>query len=127
VSAAGKHWCHKLTCNAVLLLASVVATTWTELFVCLVQLVDAAANCDQRAVSELVVAVVVCCTHVLCCAVCLCVLSMEWGGSNIRPEATGYGAVYFGDEILKDQGETFEVSGEWRGGGTCIHPRGCWD
>jgi glutamate dehydrogenase/leucine dehydrogenase len=34
---------------------------------------------------------------------------MEWGGSNIRPEATGYGAVYFGEEILKDQGETFEV------------------
>jgi len=34
--------------------------------------------------------------------------SMEWGGSNIRPEATGYGAVYFGAEILKDQGETFE-------------------
>eukprot|EP00878_Enallax_costatus_P001206 GHUV01001348.1.p1 GENE.GHUV01001348.1~~GHUV01001348.1.p1 ORF type:complete len:464 (+),score=127.69 GHUV01001348.1:196-1587(+) len=31
--------------------------------------------------------------------------AMEWGGSYIRPEATGYGAVYFGLEILKDQGD----------------------
>uniref|UniRef100_A0A383VGJ9 Glutamate dehydrogenase n=2 Tax=Tetradesmus obliquus TaxID=3088 RepID=A0A383VGJ9_TETOB len=31
--------------------------------------------------------------------------AMEWGGSNIRPEATGYGAVYFGLEILQDKGE----------------------
>lgn len=35
--------------------------------------------------------------------------SMEWGGSNIRPEATGYGSVYFGLEILKDQGEDIKV------------------
>lgn len=35
--------------------------------------------------------------------------SKEWGGSNIRPEATGYGAVYFGQEVLKETGETFEV------------------
>jgi glutamate dehydrogenase/leucine dehydrogenase len=34
---------------------------------------------------------------------------MEWGGSNIRPEATGYGAVYFGLEILKDKGEDIKV------------------
>lgn len=34
---------------------------------------------------------------------------MEWGGSNIRPEATGYGAVYFGEEILKEQGDSFKV------------------
>jgi glutamate dehydrogenase (NADP+) len=34
---------------------------------------------------------------------------MEWGGSNIRPEATGYGAVYFGLEILKDKGEEIKV------------------
>jgi len=33
---------------------------------------------------------------------------MEWGGSNIRPEATGYGAVYFGREILKDQGQDYK-------------------
>ena len=26
---------------------------------------------------------------------------MEWGGSRIRPEATGYGAVYFAEEMLK--------------------------
>ncbi|KAF6258661.1 hypothetical protein COO60DRAFT_1622128 [Scenedesmus sp. NREL 46B-D3] len=31
--------------------------------------------------------------------------AMEWGGSNIRPEATGYGSVYFGLEILQDKGE----------------------
>jgi hypothetical protein len=36
--------------------------------------------------------------------------AIEWGGSNIRPEATGYGAVYFGLEILKDQGDTIVVS-----------------
>lgn len=27
--------------------------------------------------------------------------AIEWGGSLIRPEATGYGAVYFADEMLK--------------------------
>lgn len=31
-----------------------------------------------------------------------------WGGSVIRPEATGYGAVYFGQEILKTVGEDFK-------------------
>ncbi|MCO5242106.1 MAG: NADP-specific glutamate dehydrogenase [Chitinophagaceae bacterium] len=30
----------------------------------------------------------------------------EWGGSLIRPEATGYGLVYFVEEILKTRGET---------------------
>jgi glutamate dehydrogenase (NADP+) len=35
--------------------------------------------------------------------------AIEWGGSNIRPEATGYGAVYFGLEILKDQGDSIQV------------------
>jgi glutamate dehydrogenase/leucine dehydrogenase len=34
---------------------------------------------------------------------------MELGGSNIRPEATGYGAVYFGENILRDMGETYTV------------------
>lgn len=33
---------------------------------------------------------------------------MTYGGSNIRPEATGYGVVYFGEQILKDEGETYE-------------------
>lgn len=37
------------------------------------------------------------------------VCSMEWGGSNIRPEATGYGAVYFGEEVFKEQGDSFKV------------------
>ncbi len=29
---------------------------------------------------------------------------MEWGGSRFRPEATGYGAVYFVEEMLKTMG-----------------------
>ena len=34
--------------------------------------------------------------------------AMNWGGSKIRPEATGYGAVYFAEEMLKTRGETLE-------------------
>ncbi len=33
---------------------------------------------------------------------------LEWGGSLIRPEATGYGAVYFAQEMLKTRNESFE-------------------
>jgi glutamate dehydrogenase (NADP+) len=33
---------------------------------------------------------------------------LEWGGSLIRPEATGYGAVYFAEEMIKTRGESFE-------------------
>lgn len=34
---------------------------------------------------------------------------LSWGGSLIRPEATGYGCVYFANEMLKTtRGETFE-------------------
>jgi glutamate dehydrogenase (NADP+) len=41
---------------------------------------------------------------------------LNWGGSLIRPEATGYGAVYFAREMLKTighdvQGKIFAVSG----------------
>ena len=32
---------------------------------------------------------------------------LGWGGSLIRPEATGYGCVYFAEEMLKTRGETF--------------------
>jgi glutamate dehydrogenase (NADP+) len=32
----------------------------------------------------------------------------NWGGSLIRPEATGYGLVYFAKEMLASKGETFE-------------------
>jgi glutamate dehydrogenase (NADP+) len=32
---------------------------------------------------------------------------INWGGSLIRPEATGYGAVYFAQEMLKTKKETF--------------------
>ncbi|MGQ9706748.1 MAG: NADP-specific glutamate dehydrogenase [bacterium] len=38
---------------------------------------------------------------------------INWGGSLIRPEATGYGAVYFADEMLKTKGESLE-------GKTCL-------
>ena len=34
---------------------------------------------------------------------------LNWGGSLIRPEATGYGAVYFAEEMLKTRGETFKA------------------
>ena len=33
---------------------------------------------------------------------------LNWGGSLIRPEATGYGTVYFAEEMLKTRGESFE-------------------
>ena len=38
---------------------------------------------------------------------------LNWGGSLIRPEATGYGAVYFAAEMLKTRGESLE-------GKTCL-------
>lgn len=34
--------------------------------------------------------------------------SLNWGGSLIRPEATGYGSVYFAAEMLNTQGKTLE-------------------
>lgn len=33
---------------------------------------------------------------------------LDWGGSLIRPEATGYGAVYFAAEMLATRKQTFE-------------------
>ena len=33
---------------------------------------------------------------------------LEWGGSLIRPEATGYGTVYFAEEMMKTKGESFK-------------------
>lgn len=33
---------------------------------------------------------------------------LNWGGSLIRPEATGYGSVYFAEEMLMTRGETLE-------------------
>lgn len=38
---------------------------------------------------------------------------ITWGGSLIRPEATGYGSVYFAQEMLKTRGQTLE-------GRTCL-------
>jgi glutamate dehydrogenase (NADP+) len=38
---------------------------------------------------------------------------LGWGGSLIRPEATGYGCVYFADEMIKTRKETLE-------GKTCL-------
>jgi glutamate dehydrogenase (NADP+) len=34
--------------------------------------------------------------------------ALGWGGSLIRPEATGYGCVYFAEEMLKTRGENFK-------------------
>jgi len=39
--------------------------------------------------------------------------SLNWGGSLIRPEATGYGSVYFAAEMLATRGQTLE-------GKTCL-------
>ncbi len=33
--------------------------------------------------------------------------AINWGGSLIRPEATGYGCVYFAEEMLKTRGQNF--------------------
>ena len=33
---------------------------------------------------------------------------LNWGGSLIRPEATGYGCVYFAENMLKIRGESFK-------------------
>ncbi len=33
---------------------------------------------------------------------------LNWGGSLIRPEATGYGTVYFAKEMLKTKGKSFD-------------------
>ncbi len=33
---------------------------------------------------------------------------IEWGGSLIRPEATGYGAVYFAEEMMLTRNESFK-------------------
>jgi glutamate dehydrogenase/leucine dehydrogenase len=38
---------------------------------------------------------------------------IEWGGSLIRPEATGYGQVYFAEEMLKTRGDSMK-------GKTCV-------
>jgi glutamate dehydrogenase/leucine dehydrogenase len=39
--------------------------------------------------------------------------AIEWGGSLIRPEATGYGAVYFAEEMLNTRGDSLK-------GKTCV-------
>lgn len=33
---------------------------------------------------------------------------LNWGGSLIRPEATGFGATYFAEEMLKTRGQSFD-------------------
>jgi len=33
---------------------------------------------------------------------------LNWGGSLIRPEATGYGSVYFAEEMLKSRGDSLD-------------------
>src|SRR5690606_9102477 len=48
---------------------------------------------------------------------------LTWGGSQVRPEATGYGTVYFVEEILRSRRDSFEgkrvvVSGS---GNVAIH------
>ncbi len=47
---------------------------------------------------------------------------LNWGGSLVRPEATGFGAVYFAQEMLATKGETF------KGKTVCLSGFGnvCW-
>src|SRR5690606_2129842 len=33
---------------------------------------------------------------------------LTWGGSQVRTEATGFGVVFFADEILKARGDSFD-------------------
>ena len=33
---------------------------------------------------------------------------LTWGGSQVRKEATGYGTIYFLDEVLRSRGQSFE-------------------
>lgn len=33
---------------------------------------------------------------------------LTWGGSRVRPEATGYGTVFFVDEVLRARGQNFD-------------------
>ena len=33
---------------------------------------------------------------------------LSWGGSQVRTEATGYGTVFFADEMLKEKGSSFD-------------------
>ncbi|GIS72594.1 MAG: hypothetical protein CM1200mP10_21710 [Candidatus Neomarinimicrobiota bacterium] len=49
---------------------------------------------------------------------------LNWGGSRIRPEATGYGPVYFAEEMLKLRddsfsGKTVTISGSGNFGPIC--------
>ena len=38
----------------------------------------------------------------------MCSSDLNWGGSLIRPEATGYGCVYFAEEMLKTKKDSFD-------------------
>lgn len=42
------------------------------------------------------------CTHIWISPPC----RLEWGGSRLRPEATGFGAVFFAKELLEDGGDS---------------------
>ena len=46
-----------------------------------------------------------------------------FGGSNIRPEATGYGLVYFTQHIMVRRRTTSNYS--WSGGLVFVRPTGC--
>ncbi|MCG8558024.1 MAG: NADP-specific glutamate dehydrogenase [Proteobacteria bacterium] len=47
---------------------------------------------------------------------------LNWGGSLIRPEATGYGAVYFAQEMLATRGHDFKgVTATVSGSGNVAH------
>ena len=55
---------------------------------------------------------------------------INWGGSLVRPEATGYGVVYFAQEMLKTKktsfdGKTVAVSGFGNVAWGAVHKSNC--
>ena len=55
---------------------------------------------------------------------CLLGRGLSFGGSLIRPEATGYGLVYFAQAMLAEKGDCFQgktvlVSGSGKRGSIC--------
>ncbi len=54
---------------------------------------------------------------------------LSWGGSLIRPEATGYGCVYFAEEMLKSRKDSFQASSAWSPAAAMFRntqSRSCW-
>lgn len=58
--------------------------------------------------------------HLICIDVHSLLRRMAFGGSLIRPEATGYGLVFFVENMLAAKGETLKVRRIKGGGFPCV-------